>query len=60
MILMMYVDNNLVKTNCDELVEEFEAKVCEHGQIICRLTKYLELSVPIKRLTLILCSTINV
>ena len=26
MILMMYVDNNLVKTNCDELVEEFEAK----------------------------------
>jgi hypothetical protein len=27
MILMMYVDNNLVKTNCDELVEEFEAKV---------------------------------
>jgi hypothetical protein len=24
MILMMYVDDNLVRTTCDELVEEFE------------------------------------
>ena len=34
MILMMYVDNNLVRTNCDEFVEEFETKVREHGRII--------------------------
>jgi hypothetical protein len=33
MILMMYVYNNLVRTNCDELVEEFETKVREHGRI---------------------------
>ncbi len=33
MILMMYVDNNLVRTNCDELVEEFETKVREHGRM---------------------------
>ena len=34
MILMMYVDNNLVRTNCDKLVEELETKVREHGRII--------------------------
>jgi hypothetical protein len=33
MILKMYVDNNLVRTNCDELVEDFETKVREHGRI---------------------------
>jgi hypothetical protein len=31
MILM--IDNNVVRTNCDELVEEFETKVREHGRI---------------------------
>ena len=34
MILMMYVDNNLVRTSCDKLVEELETKVREHGRII--------------------------
>jgi hypothetical protein len=30
---MMYVDNNLVRTNCDELVEELETKVREDGRM---------------------------
>ena len=33
MILAMYVDNNGIRHNCDELVEEFEAKVKQDGRI---------------------------
>ena len=33
MIIAMYVDNNGVRHNCDELLEQFEADVAEDGRI---------------------------
>ena len=33
MIVAMYVDNNGIRHNCDELVEEFETKVKQDGRI---------------------------
>ena len=33
MTLTMYVDNNCFCHNCDELVEEFEAKIKQDGRI---------------------------
>ena len=72
MILVMYVDNNSIRQNCEELVQEFEKFVKQDGRInlhregeldwslLVRYTsdKSLALLVVAKRLTLIVsCSS---